>query len=96
MGELTGADRETIRLGFEMEHRGGFCATDRRMWRRCEGLREKGLLKFWEGKKSRFWTTQFFTVTDRARALRAQEKTPLPFHDETMDGLNALTIRKEK
>ncbi len=27
---------------------------------------------------------------------RAEPRHPLPFHDETMDGLNALTIRKEK
>lgn len=34
-------------------------------------------------------------LLDKFFAISSKD-TPLPFHDETMDGLNALTIRKEK
>lgn len=64
---LTKLAIEMLKRGREMEHAGGFYTADKREWRRCDKLRESGLLKYWNGRKSRYWSSQFFTITDAGR-----------------------------
>jgi hypothetical protein len=71
---LTKPDLEMLRLGLEMAHAGGFYTADRREWQRCERLREAGLLKFWNGRRSRFWSSQFFDLTEAGRAAFTSER----------------------
>lgn len=66
---------ELLDRALEMEHRGGFYTADRREYLRCEKLRERGLLKLWNGRRSTFWSAQFFDITDKGRIARIKEHT---------------------
>lgn len=59
---------DALERGYEMEHSGGFYTADRKQYRRYERMREAGLLQFWNGRRSRFWSAQFFTITSKGRA----------------------------
>jgi hypothetical protein len=68
--KLTKADLGMLDRGIEMASAGGFYTANSREYRRCEKLREAGLLMFWNGRRSRFWSSQFFTITDKGRLAR--------------------------
>jgi len=68
MAKLTKLELEIISHAKAMQHMGGFYTADRLQWRRCERLRERGLLKFWNDRKSRYWTSQFYTITDKGNS----------------------------
>lgn len=55
----------------EMDHAGGYYTRDRREHARLNDLRRAGLLKWYGGRKARFWQAQFFVTTDAGlKALR--------------------------
>lgn len=54
--------------GFNFRHLGGFYTADRREYAACERLRKRRLLMFWNGRRSQFWQSQFFTITENGEA----------------------------
>lgn len=64
---LTPTQRTLLERGRENAHIGGFYTADRSEYNSCARLRARRLLMFWMGRKSRFWSSQFFTITDAGR-----------------------------
>jgi hypothetical protein len=68
---------EILARGREWEHKGGFYTADRSEHQVIERLREKGLLRFWNGRRSKFWQAQFYDITLAGRAAHTAGQ-PLP------------------
>ena len=54
----------------EMDHAGGFYTANKREYDRLAKMRSDGLLAYYNGRMSSFWSAQLFVTTEKGRAVR--------------------------
>lgn len=64
---LSDLQKDLLERGRDMQHMGGFYTAHPSEHRSCEALRKRGLLKFWNGRRSHFWKAQFYDITNTGR-----------------------------